>query len=84
MRGIDKLKERVLQANLLLPEQRLVTFIWGKNPLEAVHNAAVMEEVAFMDWNAMALNPKLGPKPQALLDKHYLRKRGKNACYGQN
>jgi len=58
-------------------------FAWGKNPDEAVHNAAVMEEVAFMDWHAMILNPSAGQMPQVLLDKHYLRKHGANAYYGQ-
>ena len=58
-------------------------FAWGKDPAEAVHNAVVMEEVAFMDWHAMMLNPARGPMQQALLDKHYLRKHGKNAYYGQ-
>ena len=58
-------------------------FAWGKDAMEAVHNAVVMEEVAFMDWHAMTLNPRLGPMQQTLLDKHYLRKHGKNAYYGQ-
>lgn len=58
-------------------------FAWGKNALEAVHNAVVMEEVAFMDWHSLALCPNLPPMQQALLDKHYLRKHGKNAYYGQ-
>ena len=58
-------------------------FAWGKDAMEAVHNAVVMEEVAFMDWHAMMLNPQRGPMQQALLDKHYLRKHGKNAYYGQ-
>lgn len=58
-------------------------FAWGKDPLEAVHNAVVLEEVAFMDWHAMMLNPAQGPMQQALLDKHYLRKHGANAYYGQ-
>lgn len=58
-------------------------FAWGRDALEAVHNAVVMEEVAFMDWHAMVLEPKLGPMQQTLLDKHYLRKHGKNAYYGQ-
>ena len=49
-----------------------------------LHNAVVMEEVAFMNWHAMVLNPELGPMQQTLLDKHYLRKHGKNAYYGQN
>ena len=59
-------------------------FAWGRDAMEAVHNAVVMEEVAFMDWHAMMLNPARGPMQQALLDKHYLRKHGKNAYYGQN
>lgn len=58
-------------------------FAWGKDAMEAVHNAVVLEEVAFMDWHAMMLNPGLGSMQQELLDKHYLRKHGKNAYYGQ-
>ena len=58
-------------------------FAWGTDPLNAVHNAVVMEEVAFMDWHAAVLNPTIGPMQQTLLDKHYLRKHGKNAYYGQ-
>ena len=58
-------------------------FAWGKDAAEAVHNAVVMEEVAFMDWHAMLLSPERGSMQQALLDKHYLRKHGKNAYYGQ-
>ena len=59
-------------------------FAWGTDPMNAVHNAVVMEEVAFMNWHAMVLDPELGPMQQTLLDKHYLRKHGKNAYYGQN
>ena len=58
-------------------------FAWGTDAMNAVHNAVVMEEVAFIDWHAMILNPTLGPMQQTLLDKHYLRKHGKNAYYGQ-
>ena len=58
-------------------------FTWGRDPMEAVHNAVVLEEVAFMDWHAMLLNPSLGPMQQELLDRHYLRKHGENAYYGQ-
>lgn len=58
-------------------------FAWGTDAMNAVHNAVVLEEVAFMDWHAMVLNPNLGPIQQALLDKHYLRKHGMNAYYGQ-
>ena len=58
-------------------------FAWGKDAAEAVHNAVVMEEVAFMDFHALALEPGRGPMQQELLDKHYLRKHGANAYYGQ-
>ena len=58
-------------------------FVWGKDPMEAVHNAVVMEECAFMDYHAMMLSPGKGAMQQELLDKHYLRKHGANAYYGQ-
>ena len=58
-------------------------FTWGKDPFNAVHNAVVLEEVAFMAFHAAALNPAITPVQQELLDKHYLRKHGKNAYYGQ-
>lgn len=58
-------------------------FAWGSSPMDAVHNAVVMEEVAFMDWHAMVLRPDAGQMQQALLDRHFLRKHGKNAYYGQ-
>lgn len=58
-------------------------FAWGRDAMDAVHNAIVMEEVAFMDWHAMMINPAAGRMQQELLDKHYLRKHGKNAYYGQ-
>lgn len=58
-------------------------FSWGNSAYDAVHNAVVMEEVAFMDWHAMVLNPKAEEVPFYLLDKHYFRKHGANAYYGQ-
>ena len=58
-------------------------FAWGKDAMEAVHKAVVLEEVAFMAWHAMQLNPDLARMQQELLDKHFLRKHGKNAYYGQ-
>ena len=58
-------------------------FAWGTDPHNAVHNAVVLEEVAFMAFHAMALTPGLPPMQQELLDKHYLRKHGANAYYGQ-
>ena len=58
-------------------------FAWGKDAVNAVHNAVVMEEVAFMDLHTMLLNPGANRMQQQLLDKHYLRKHGSNAYYGQ-
>jgi L-ribulose-5-phosphate 4-epimerase len=58
-------------------------FAWGKDAAEAVHNAVVLEEAAFMAYHALTLAPETAPVPQALLDRHYLRKHGKNAYYGQ-
>lgn len=59
-------------------------FTWGKDAYDAVHNAVVMEEVAFMAWHDLVLSEgKLPPMQQELLDKHYYRKHGANAYYGQ-
>ena len=58
-------------------------FAWGTSPDNAVHNTVVLEEVAFMAFHAMALTPGLPPMQQELLDKHYLRKHGPGAYYGQ-
>ena len=58
-------------------------FAWGKSALDAVHNAVVMEEVAMMSWHAKIENPSLESMDRNLLDKHFLRKHGKNAYYGQ-
>ncbi|MCH5170789.1 MAG: L-ribulose-5-phosphate 4-epimerase [Oscillospiraceae bacterium] len=58
-------------------------FCWGTNPLNAVHNAVVLEELAFMAWHNLMMNPDIPPMQQELLDKHYLRKHGANAYYGQ-
>lgn len=59
-------------------------FAWGKDAAEAVHNAVVLEEVAKMAYRAEVINPQIEPAPQELQDKHYYRKHGKNAYYGQN
>jgi L-ribulose-5-phosphate 4-epimerase len=58
-------------------------FAWGVDPMDAVHNAVVLEEVAFMNFHAMMLEPGIPPMQQELLDKHHLRKHGVNAYYGQ-
>ena len=58
-------------------------FSWGKDASEAVHNAVVLEEVAKMAARAEMINPQVEPAPQELQDKHYYRKHGANAYYGQ-
>lgn len=59
-------------------------FAWGKDAREAVHNAVVLEEVAKMAYRAETINPRIQPAPQELQDKHYYRKHGANAYYGQS
>ncbi len=59
-------------------------FTWGKDPGNAVYNAVVLEEVACMAFHTEALNPKINPMQSELLEKHYLRKHGKDAYYGQS
>lgn len=59
-------------------------FSWGKDAHEAVHNAVVLEEVAKMAYRAETINARIQPAPQALQDKHYFRKHGANAYYGQD
>lgn len=58
-------------------------FTWGSNAHDAVKNAMVLEEVAFMAWHSQILQPGITPIDNILLDKHYQRKHGKNAYYGQ-
>ncbi|MEG1689054.1 MAG: L-ribulose-5-phosphate 4-epimerase, partial [Hafnia sp.] len=58
-------------------------FAWGKDALDAVHNAVVMEEVAKMAWIACGINPRLRPIDHYLMNKHFSRKHGPNAYYGQ-
>ena len=58
-------------------------FAWGKSAADAVHNAVVLEECAYMGIFSRQLTPALSPMQSVLMDKHYLRKHGKNAYYGQ-
>lgn len=58
-------------------------FCWGNTPDDAVHNAVVLENVAKMAYTTTLLNPQAPPVSQALLDRHYLRKHGAAATYGQ-
>lgn len=59
-------------------------FCWGKDAHQAVHNAVILEEIAKMALHTRRLNPDVRPINQYLLDKHYLRKHGVNAYYGQS
>ena len=76
-RGIDPLQVPAVLVNSHGP------FAWGINPENAVHNAVVLEELAFMAYHSEGINPNINRMQQELLDKHYLRKHGKNAYYGQ-
>lgn len=58
-------------------------FAWGTDPHNAVHNAVVLEEIAFMAWHDLTMEPQLPVMQRELIDKHYLRKHGENAYYGQ-
>lgn len=58
-------------------------FAWGKTPHDAAHNAVVLESVARMAYRTLVLNPEAGGVSQALLNRHYFRKHGKDATYGQ-
>ena len=58
-------------------------FTWGKMPMASVESAIVLEEVAKMAAGTLAINPNQTAIRQTLLDKHYLRKHGKDAYYGQ-
>jgi L-ribulose-5-phosphate 4-epimerase len=58
-------------------------FTWGKSAAASVESMVVLEQTAMMALGTITINPKQGPISQALLDKHYLRKHGENAYYGQ-
>ena len=58
-------------------------FCWGKSPIDAVHNAIVLEEVAMMAFYTEQLTPGVLPAPKYLVEKHFLRKHGPGAYYGQ-
>jgi len=58
-------------------------FTWGRDAADAVHNAGILEFIARLASETLRLNPKTQPMPSALLDKHFLRKHGPNAYYGQ-
>lgn len=59
-------------------------FTWGKDAAKSVYHAVLLEEIARMAYLTKTLQPSIAPLKQAIIDKHYLRKHGKNAYYGQN
>ena len=59
-------------------------FTWGKDAAESVYHAVILEEMARMAYLTRTLRPDVQPLKQSIIDKHYLRKHGKNAYYGQN
>jgi L-ribulose-5-phosphate 4-epimerase len=58
-------------------------FCWGKSALDAAHTAVIVEELAAMAWQTLTINPHAAPISEALRDKHYFRKHGPKAYYGQ-
>jgi L-ribulose-5-phosphate 4-epimerase len=59
-------------------------FCWGATPAEAAHVAVILEEIAAMALNALSINPQTGPLARRLHNKHFFRKHGPGATYGQN
>lgn len=77
-----KLKYDPLQHPAVLVASH-APFTWGKTVSDAVHNAGVLEFIAQLNTETLRINPKTKPMPSVLLDKHFLRKHGPNASYGQ-
>lgn len=77
-----RMKKNPMEVPAVLCEKH-GPFSWGKDAREAVHNAVVLEEVAKMAYRTEAINPNVTPAPQELQNKHYFRKHGANAYYGQ-
>ena len=82
---VETFQERRIDANAVAAAlvRSHGPFTWGKTPAKAVENAVVLEELAFMAWHNLALDPAIPDMPRALLDKHFLRKHGATAYYGQ-
>ena len=78
---IETIKDEVAIPGVLCKNHG--PFTWGKDCKEAVYNAKVLEEIAKMAYHTEKLNSTVSPINKYLLDKHYLRKHGKNAYYGQ-
>ena len=80
---VDTFKEKDFHAIPGVLCKNHGVFAWGKDAHDAVHNAVVIEEVAKMAARTESLNPNVTAAPQVLQDKHYFRKHGANAYYGQ-
>ena len=83
---VEEFKERGLDVNAVpvVLCKNHGPFTWGKDAKEAVHNSVVLEVVAKMAARTEMINPEVMPTPGHLMDKHYFRKHGANAYYGQN
>lgn len=80
---VETLKGRDVMAVPGIVVKNHGPFAWGSSPANAVYNAVVLDKVAEMAYKTLALNPNAGRVGQYLLDKHYFRKHGVNAYYGQ-
>ncbi|GAB3325668.1 L-ribulose-5-phosphate 4-epimerase [Larkinella ripae] len=86
----NQILNRFRDQNLSAAEVEMVLvachgpFAWGKSPAKAVYNATVLEELAKMAYLTLTLNPDTPRIKQSLIDKHYFRKHGKDAYYGQD
>ncbi|MCH5323525.1 MAG: L-ribulose-5-phosphate 4-epimerase [Helicobacter sp.] len=81
---IETLKNKDIIATPAILVKSHGPFIFGKDALNCVHNAVVLEEIAKMNFLTLCLNPNVNEISKYILDKHYLRKHGKNAYYGNN
>ena len=75
--------EKEIQGEYELETGKVIVETFDGKDHEAVHNAVVLEEVAFMAWHNQSAEPGIAPMQTELQDKHYLRKHGKNSYYGQ-
>lgn len=75
-------KDKVMQIPGVLVQSH-GPFVWGRDAMDAVQNAVVLEEISFMNYHSLKIDSNLISMQQELLDKHYFRKHGKKAYYGQ-
>ena len=79
----ENLRTQVCEANKEIDRAQLAILTWGKDAMAAVTHARILEEVARIAAITLGINPGITAVDQYLLDKHYYRKHGKNAYYGQ-